>query len=317
MRPAIHFLLLGLMLLVGTRYWNGAEAGEDARRRIVIDASRIEGIRRAYAVGMGAPPTEAELQALLDKTVEEEVLFREALARGLELSDRAIGWRLVQKMRFLGEDDGNASAGELYRRALEMGLHLEDPVVRRILVQKMRLLVGHRSDKPSDEELASYYRTHGQALVQPQRVSLRHVFFDASRRGEDGSRAEAERAARSAASAATFGRGDPFVMGSRLAAQSHKDLAKLFGAEFADAIFASGQTGQWFGPIRSAYGWHVVQVDERRGARVPELEAVRSQVERSLAAERAGKRVQEFLQTARRAYEVRLELGATRGGGDA
>jgi len=366
MRAAIHFLILGALLFATSRQLGGEDPATMAQHRIVIDASRMEGIRRAYSVGMGAPPTVEEMAELVEKTIEEEVLFREALARGLEHSDRAIGWRLVQKMRYLGEagDDGehaghgrstagvaadanlggpdgpekhgkgdargqsaekrqvagndNGSVTRLYQRALELGLHREDPVVRRILVQKMRLLVGHLSEKPTEAELVAYYEQHRDRFAQPQRVSMQHVYFDSSRRGADDARVRAEAAAVAAENGEAFERGDPFVMGSRLAAQSEQDLAKLFGVEFARSVFSSADGSQWQGPLRSSYGWHLVQIQERRDVRIPELAAVRTQIERALAAERSRRRVQEFLAAARRAYRVEVETaGSAGGGGDA
>lgn len=49
------------------------------------------------------PPTQIELQGLIDALVQEEVLVREAISLGLDQSDAVIRLRLRQKVDFLIE----------------------------------------------------------------------------------------------------------------------------------------------------------------------------------------------------------------------
>ncbi|MBR6231756.1 MAG: peptidylprolyl isomerase [Alphaproteobacteria bacterium] len=69
--------------------------------------------------------------------------------------------------------------------------------------------------------------------------------------------------------------------------------------EFAEAVF-SMKKGQLSGPIHTAYGWHVVQIEDRRLTKAPSFEQVREQVQhvamerkvpQILAAERARQNV--------------------------
>ncbi len=52
----------------------------------------------------GIPPTDKEIQELLENDIREEVLSREAIAIGLDKDDRIIRHRLAQKMQYLFED---------------------------------------------------------------------------------------------------------------------------------------------------------------------------------------------------------------------
>ena len=54
--------------------------------------------------------------------------------------------------------------------------------------------------------------------------------------------------------------------------------------EFAEAVFAM-KKGELSGPIKTAYGWHIVQVEDRRLATPPAFEQVREQMQR-IAVER-------------------------------
>ena len=54
---------------------------------------------------------------------------------------------------------------------------------------------------------------------------------------------------------------------------------KLFGSKFKEALFQLN-TEEWLGPIPSAYGWHLVKIEEKTAGEIPRLETVRAQVER-------------------------------------
>src|SRR5262249_10572762 len=113
---------------------------------------------------------------------DEEILFREAIARGLD-RDRSVRNWLVEQMQVLSEDR-DADPERLYARARALGLDRTDLVVRRILVQKMRLLATHLDERqPSETELATYYAAHRDDYAAPARISFWHVFVSANGRG--------------------------------------------------------------------------------------------------------------------------------------
>jgi len=318
--PALHFAVAGALLFAasmaaGRLPWS-ASAVDGRDRVIVVDAERIRGLKRDHTLANQRNASEEEVRLLVDKAVTEEILFREGIARGFELGDRAIAWRLVQKMRYLGEDHGD-DVGTLYHRALGMGLHLSDPVVRQILIEKVRLVIGWSAPPPTDEELEAWYAAHSGEFGQAERVTLRHVFFDRGRRGADGARQAAEDALRKSVgqgpeAAAALG-GDLFVMGKRLAGQGPGDLEKFFGPAFARQVL-SLPSGRWEGPVESSYGWHLVFIEQRFDPRVPELKEVRSRVEKNYENSRREARVEEYLAGVRPQYEVRVDEEAFRGG---
>jgi arylsulfatase A-like enzyme len=66
---------------------------------------------------------------------------------------------------------------------------------------------------------------------------------------------------------------------------SIRDITRLFGAQFAEAIVAL-PPGTWQGPIPSGYGVPLVIVDERHDGRLPHLDAVRREWENARRQER-------------------------------
>ena len=67
--------------------------------------------------------------------------------------------------------------------------------------------------------------------------------------------------------------------------QTKDELTKSFGASFADAAFAQ-PVGVWQGPVSSAYGLHLVRIEERIPARLPPLSEIRGRVHDDMMAER-------------------------------
>jgi hypothetical protein len=321
--PLLHFVLIGgaLFAFVAGRR-PPARVGEvpTARQPVVITAAQVEQLRDDYARETGRAPSREEEAALIDRAVEEELLYRAALARGLDRGDRSIRWRLTEKMRFLGE--GAEGEGEqLYRRALDLGLDRDDAIIRRILVEKMRLLASLEvgAEEPSEAELQDYLDRHRDRYVEPARVSFWHVFLSTERRGarlEPAARelrADLER--RPTAPARAVERGDTFALGAHVQAASAQQVAKLFGSGFAGEVLQL-EVGRWSQPIQSAYGLHLVWVEAREPARTVPLDAVRTQVLRALSAERRAARVADLLERLRRQYEVRVDVAEPTARGD-
>jgi hypothetical protein len=311
-RPLVHFALGGAALFAAERAWRAAEpAGVDARPPVVISGARAAQIQEEHTRRYGAAATAAELDALLENEVDDELLYREALALGLDRDDASIRWRILQKMRFVDDAPGRSDE-ELVREGVALGLARDDIVIRRILAQKMRLVAQQpaRNEVLDEAALAESLEAHEELYRQPSRISLSQVFLSRERRGDaleaDAAALLAELRTSGAGAAEAGRRGDPFPLGHRLRAQSERQLARLFGQEFASAVDEL-PPGSWSGPVPSAYGLHLVFVEEKLPGRDPSLAEVRTQVEQRLRAERGEARVADLLRDLRERYEVRIE----------
>src|SRR5881296_2036072 len=175
--PLVHFLAGGAALF----WW--VHGSSPPAAPVVVTAHDVSRLRLDYTRETGLEPTPADESALVEKAIQEELLFREALARGLDRNDRSVRNWLVEQMRVLS-DDTTDDSDRLYARARVLGLDRTDLVVRRILVQKMRLLAARTGERrPSDTELAAFYAEHRDDYRPPDRVSFWQVFV---RRGVDG-----------------------------------------------------------------------------------------------------------------------------------
>jgi len=86
--PLLHFLLLGALLFGAYRWVDGE--GARAPDQIVVPAERVRGLADQFQRTWLRPPTEPELDSLVQTFVREEVMYREGVARGLDRDDPII-----------------------------------------------------------------------------------------------------------------------------------------------------------------------------------------------------------------------------------
>ncbi len=228
-----------------------------------------------FATALDTMP-ERELERLIDEYVDEEVLYREAKSLNLDASDYNIRRRMVQKMSFLLGDVASA------------GFSVEEG------------------------ELEAYFAENKASYAVEPAVTFTHVFFDAERRGA----AAAEAAARAALeeldrSGASFNdapaHGDRFPFLRNYVDRTLDYVAGHFGDEFAAALAElEAAERSWRGPLRSAYGYHVVLLTRRTERRYPDLDEVRDSVERDYLEQRGDAALAEMTQAIRDRYDVRI-----------
>ncbi len=292
--PFVHFCAIGVLLFCLELWRSDNSVGlgsvaQPEREAIVVPAERV-GVR-------------------LESFVEREVLYREALLRGLHLNDYSIRYRMTEKMRFLlpGTKD---SEKELYRKAVEMDLGRDDVVVKGILAEKMRRIIMVSADitPPTDAELEAFMRRKRARFEQPATVSFSHLFFSRQKRGSR-VKADATAALEALRSGGAAPGSDPFPHNREFAGSSPNLLAKLFGPEFTQQMFSFKpvQTGHWQGPVPSAYGLHLVLLSSLTEGRLPEVDSVRRQVELGLDHELRKHKYDEVLRQLRGLYQVKVE----------
>ena len=129
--------MLGVGLFVLFRLASGP--GTPGQDEIVVTTGQIDSIVEIFSKLRQRPPSLAELEGLIDEHILEEVLYREALAMGLDTDDTIIRRRLRQKLEFLVDD---FSAAE-----------------------------------PDDEELLALMADSPERFRQESTISFAHVFF--------------------------------------------------------------------------------------------------------------------------------------------
>ena len=126
---------------------------------------------------------------------------------------------------------------------------------------------------PTDAEIAAYYKANqAQYAGSETRVISQAVVQD--KRQADGIAARARGGAAFAAAAAPAGLSAEDVS---VGPQTRAEFANLAGDQIATAAFGAA-TGSIVGPVKSDLGWHVIKIDEVRGASGRTLAQARDEI---------------------------------------
>lgn len=163
----------------------------------------------------------------------------------------------------------------IVREARAMSFDRDDEVVRQRLLQKMQFLVESSADAaaPTDADLRLHFEKNADKFAVAPLVAFQQLQLD-----PDGANAEAVLAAvRSGSDPSAFGRASPLPRD--IPPVSKQTVDGTFGAGFFDRL-AALEVGRWSGPIKSAYGLHLVCVNLIEPGRRPPFDEVREKVEK-------------------------------------
>ena len=93
--PLTHFVVLGALIFAADFLFLSVRGDP---QEIVITKETYAEARGAFVAGMKREPTAAELKVLTDRWVDNEVLYREGLALGMDRGDQAMKDRVVFKV---------------------------------------------------------------------------------------------------------------------------------------------------------------------------------------------------------------------------
>jgi parvulin-like peptidyl-prolyl isomerase len=241
--PLLHFMVLGAALFALYSYMEAdTESGSDYEIALTLD--ELYQLNSLFEAQWHRSPTPEEFAGMVETKVQQEVLYREALAMGLDQNDEIVKRRMAQKVRFLAEDMAAAQ-------------------------------------EPSREELQGWYEENSDMFALPKRVSFRHLYFSPDSRGARAHEDAAATLARLEGQPVDFesaeSLADRFMYQDYYADQTSVALAKDFGPQFAVAV-GSLPPGSWQGPVESGFGWHLVYIDSVIPGRVPAFDEIEGEV---------------------------------------
>jgi hypothetical protein len=276
--PLVHFLLIGVAIY-GLYGLFGQHDAKTPISTITITAGQIEWLETAWQKRWNRPPTPAERDGLIRQYVRETILYREALAMGLDKDDTIVRRRLAQKLEFLAQD----------------------------LVALI---------PPTDEELQAYFAEHRQRYQDPVRLTFTQVFIDPDKRGDatldDAKAIKATLMAQPDAIEDVARLGDAFMLQNYYPENSQADIQKQFGSGFAESV-ADMSPGQWYGPVLSGYGVHLVYVHRRSEPPAPVFAEVRDRVAQDWEDDKRQELNEQYYASLRARYDVVIEDEVTDG----
>jgi len=238
--PLVHFILLGALLFAGHLLWQRHVTKAD--HTIIVTAEEMERQALIFAGENRRQPTDEDLKALLFAHVEEQALMREAERIGLGEDDTIIRRRLAQKMRFIIED-------------------VEAPAL------------------PAEAELKSWFEANMDKFVSAETRSFSHVYLSPEEHGDNLNAAAQNILSKLENENEDWNAlGDPFMLKRGFKSLNALELMRLFGPTFSKGLFEL-EGNKWQGPIESAFGLHLIRIDNIADKITPSFEDVRDDVE--------------------------------------
>ncbi len=268
--PLLHFLVIGAGLFFLFNQVDNPEIGTD--NRIVVTQANLDRLAAVWLRRMGRPPTSQEREQQLDHYIREQVLYREALAMGLDKDDAVVKRRMAQKLEFIFEDIATPP-------------------------------------EPDDAQLQDYLKKHPEKFRRPARYTFSHIYLSVDKRGDkalDDAKLLLARLQHSTHKIDLPAAGDALMLDHHYTDTSQPEVSQLFGQQFSEKL-NSIKSGLWTGPLDSAYGVHLVNLQQRTDTRLPKLVEIRDQVKREYIYDRQRDANEQFYKNLRKRYEVIVE----------
>ena len=270
--PAVHIVILGVVVAAAILIAKGPPTGDEARRVVVTGADVMQ-LRAGFMRTWQRDPTAVELRGEIEKFIRQEVLYREALARGYDRDDLVVRRAMQQKMEFLASS------------------------------QAMR-------EPPTDDEIEAYFALRKERYRLPAVVSFAQVYVSPDRRGESALQdAEAllQRLRRDDPDLAEVSSwGDSIMLPAVSSGMAEQEIRSTFGDDFASSVVAQ-EVGDWQGPVTSGYGLHLVKVTKRQDSRIPEPKEVAARIIGDMEYEARTAAKEQLYQEIAQNYQIMLD----------
>ncbi len=218
------------------------------------------------------------VDAIMQQKAEREIVISLPLVEKL-----ATQWEAQTKRPPSPSDlnmliEGHIREEILMREAVALGLDIDDVIIRRRLAQKMEFLIGEgiTAQQPTEAVLRNFYEENPRDFVEASRVSFRHIFLGASQE-------DADRLLTALKQEGADWRllGQPFMLQREYIERTKGDIGETFGVAFMNYLFGSNALQAWGQPVRSAYGWHLVFIEDRRDEKQLSFEDAADRVARA------------------------------------
>ena len=285
--PLIYFLLISGLFFIAFDYFG--QSYVDDEQTIAVD-------RRSLLTFMQRK-TKILDQVMLEKAFDSQ--------------------SAVRKQKLI---DGYVREQALYRESKALGLDKGDPIIKARAIQNLEFITQEYSEavlKVTDEHLEKYFLDNRANYYIEPFITFTHVFFDQEMHGDELAKKLALEKLRelnknkvSFSEGITHGNRFPFHV--NYVERTPDFIASHFGEAMAKEVFAIPvfdgplDAQQWFGPLVSSYGYHLVMLSRREVGRNPELTDVIAQVHQDAQREQIRDNLDKTYQAIIDTYHVEL-----------
>ncbi|MDQ7010449.1 MAG: peptidylprolyl isomerase [Mariprofundaceae bacterium] len=170
----------------------------------------------------------------------------------------------------------------LSQRARELGLDTEPGIHQQIIRARDTILIHALEEwqlnhipRPTGTEIAAYYKEHPEKFTIPEQIHARHILVASEKKAWEILKSLRRKKADFASLAATYSLDDSNKSrGGDLNWFSRGIMVR----PFEDAAFALKQPGSISKPVKTQFGWHIIELLGKRPASRKSLEEAREEI---------------------------------------
>lgn len=266
--PFLHFVLIGIALFM---LYGIVNKNSNSKNTIVINDFDVSNLISTWEMQWKRPPTEKELQSLINLNVKQEIFYQEALKMNLDHNDEIIKRRLAQKMKFLSND--------------------------------IAAMV-----EPSEKDLKNYFQEHRDRYLLPYSYSLYQITFSPDKRKDNyKDAAETLKQFPNTTFEEMQNWGDKLPFNYYLENINANELALQLGSKFSEAL-EQQKSNKWIGPIPSGFGYHLVYITKKTNPQIPEFETVKKSVLRDFEYNKQQEINDQIFRELKKRYKIEIDI---------
>jgi len=289
-----------LALLASSAFIGFSAFAEDVKPAA---ASEVKTEVKAETKAESKPAAPAKDYVILS-TAGEEIKFSEVMEiwKGLFKGNTAPDFATFDENVRQNVLRGIVSERLIYKEALKNGFDKKDEVKKRLeSLQKQVIMQSYMEEKAknlvTDEQLKAEYNTRITALKDVEEVKARHILVA----GED----EAKKLVSQLKKGGDFEKIAKEKSTDKASGTRGGDLGWFtkdkMVAEFADAAFKL-KKGELSAPVKSAFGWHIIKLEDRRPVKAPTFEESKEDLKGAATSKALQAYIESLLKTANIKY---------------
>ena len=318
--PAKVMIALFLLLLASAVFLHAGGANEKQHSAVAsVNGVLIpkeylaREVRRfeEQALGQGQLVDESSIDVInrqaLDTLIDMELLYQESQRRGFEISEERIEEQVINLRDQFADEEGFSGALE------QIGINkdeLRTEFKKQIAIQDMIDLDIAASVSVLEQEPRDYYENNPNFFLTPEQVQARHILIlvgsDAGEEEKSAARSRIEEIRNRIIAGEDF---------AELASQFSEDGSSANGGDlgyfrkeqmvkpFADAAF-SLKIGKLSGIVATEFGFHLIQVTDRKAESIIPYEEIQARVVQYLHREKVMVAIEELAAQLRSQAEI-------------
>ena len=288
------FVLSALFLAVATISWPANTYAKDSADKVLAEVGPYKLTVKDFEAQVKSLPPQFQMAIASNKKFRDSFLER---------------WVQVTLMAL---------------KAREMKLDQDPEVKKRLEDLKNALLAQEFSKryiddkvKVTDEDVKAYYEQHKEEYTQKEQVKARHILIKVPAGGDEKAWEDAKKKALEIKKEAESGKDFGELAKKYSDDPGTKDRGGELGyfgkgrmvPEFEKAAF-SLKPGEISDPVKTIFGWHLIQVEDKKAAQARPLDEVESFVRQRALQEKKQQALEKLLADVRKKYEVKINKEA-------